>query len=121
MTRGFYIAVAVGGMALVLLAGLAAVVSAAPPGWESAGAVAEVAAGLVGAGLAYGGLTAGRTAGTYDVRMSARDRRRDAAAPPAAELAFDCPVCGRTYRASEQMAGRPFACRACDTRFTIPR
>ena len=120
MTRSMYIAVAVCGLVLVLAAAVAAVAAIAPPGYDRSAGWAEAAAAVVGVGLAWGGLVGARSASEFGVRAS--NRARDRRPPPvAAEVAFDCPTCGRSYRAAGQMAGLPFACRACDARFTVPR
>ena len=82
----------------------------------------EVGTALVGLCLTWAGFAQARAASEYGMRVSGRSRRRaEAAAAPAVELSFDCPGCGRTYRATGQMAGRPFACRVCDARFNVPR
>ena len=125
MTRGLYISIAMIGLLLALAAAFAAFVSVAPPGWARAADLTEATAAVVGVGMAWGGLIQARAVSEYGmtrVRPPRRRRGRDAVtAAPAAEVAFDCPSCGRTYRAAGRMAGLPFACRACDARFTVPR
>ena len=123
MTRGLYITVAVFGLLLVALAAGAALTSIAPPGYDRLMDGIEFGATAAGLVLAWAGLVQARAASEYDPRVSVRARRRaDAAAGVAVpEVSFDCPECGRTYKAAGQVAGRPFACRVCDARFTVPR
>ena len=116
MRRGLYITLAVLGVMLVVGAGVTAAVAYVPPGDTAVVAVTEAGVAAAGVGLAWAGMMQARVAGEYDV---GRPRRRLAAAP-VAEVSFDCPACGRTYRASQAVAGRPFACRACNARFTVP-
>jgi predicted RNA-binding Zn-ribbon protein involved in translation (DUF1610 family) len=115
--RGLYIALAVLGVMLVVGAGVTAVVAYVPPGDTTAVAAAEAGVAAAGVGLAWAGMMQARVAGEYDV---GRPQRR-LAALPVEEVSFSCPACGRTYRASRAVAGRPFACRACDARFTVPQ
>ncbi len=124
MRRSLFIAMAVAGVMLVVAAALVAAVAFVPPGDQTAVSVAEAVAGIAGLVMAYAGLMLARDAAEFHVALHGRRRpgRRAAAVAVAdPEVAFACPECGRSYRAAGQMAGRPFACRACDARFTVPR
>ena len=121
MRRAMYITVGVLGIMLVVAAGVAALLAFVPPGDATVVAVAEVGVAAVGIVLAWAGMFQARVAGDYDVGRSDRRRGDRGAVGPVDEVSFDCPACGRTYRASRQVAGRPFACRACDARFTVPQ
>ena len=123
--RSLYLSMAVAGMVLVVGAGAVALVAYVPPGDTTVVAGAEIATVAVGIVIAWAGLVQAREAGDGDVRLRGRRRRRKAAADALAaavpEVAFSCPECGRGYRAAGSVAGRPFACRVCDARFTVPR
>jgi hypothetical protein len=124
MARGLYILIAVLGLLLIVTAGVSAVASFASPGWDRAFTVGEVLAAAVGVGMVAGGMVQARNASEFDVRVKGGGRSRRAPAVPVVavpEVSFECPGCGRTYRAAGGMAGRPFACRVCDERFTVPR
>ncbi len=116
-----FIALAVAGVMLVVATLVTALVAYVPPGDTTVVGVAELGTAAVGALLAWAGLAQARTAGEFDVRVRPNRPDRELSAVPVGEVSFECPACGRTYRASRQVAGLPFACRACDARFTVPK
>jgi hypothetical protein len=119
MKRWFYILL--GGLGLSLAAGsVVAMIWFKPISSSNAILllICECALILVGAALGTVGFINGRLAGEIDISAYMKAPRREYGVD-GGEVDFRCPACGKPYRASPLLAGKPFTCRDCRTVFEV--
>ena len=119
MKRWFYILL--GGLGLSLAAGsVVAMIWFKPISSSNAilMLICECALILVGIALGAVGFINGRLAGEIDISAYMKAPRRDYGVD-GSEVDFRCPACGKPYRASPLLVGKPFTCRDCRNVFEV--
>jgi hypothetical protein len=79
--------------------------------------IVEIIGLILGVVLGIAGFVNGRNAGELDISTYMKARRRDHHVS-GSEISFACPACGKRYRGSPLLAGKPFTCRDCQQVFS---